>query len=298
MEVLENQYKNLISEIAKVSDLNELIKKHKNFVSNIKKQCLLDEENVTINKKIIAIFDLILRFKSAHDILSTSLLEKHYENLNEENIFLNKVDYTKESIKQIYSLYKEFQNQIIELIHTIEILGKNNLKFLSMKLDFNYFYTFLEKEEEDKKNAMAVNRINAQEERNKILNQKEEIEDSGEKSVNENNIDDFSDKYNSNDDNVNDGTNNNYNYYKNYNRSNNEDNLNFNDSGNNNFNDSGNNNFNDSGNNNFNDSGDNNFNDDRNNNFSDSGNNNFNYSGSNNLNFNVSGNNKNNDNNQ
>ena len=260
LEVLENQYKNLITEIAKVSDLNELIKKHKNFVSNIKKQCLLDEENVTINKKIIAIFDIILRFKSAHDILSTSLLEKHYENLNEENIISKKVDYTKESIKQIYSLYKEFQNQIIELIHTIEILGKNNLRFLSMKLDFNYFYSFLEKEEEDKKNIMAINRINAQKERNKILNQKEQIEDSGEKSLNENNIDDLSDNINNsndnnnNDNNMSDGSNNNYNFYRRYNNSNNEDNFNLNDSENNNFNDSGNNNFNSnvSGSNNFN----------------------------------------------
>ena len=38
-----------------------------------------------------------------------------------------------------------------------------------MKLDYNYYYSYLEKEEEDKKNREAIKRINHEEERKKIL---------------------------------------------------------------------------------------------------------------------------------
>ena len=173
LEVLETQYKKLINELPKVNNLDELIIKHKKFVDNIKKQCLLGEENNQINKKINNIFDIILRFRTIHDVLYNFLVENSYENSNDisSNNYINQNRHKniKEYLQQISILYKDFQNQIIELINTINLLGKDNLKFLNVKLDFNYYYSFLEKEEEEKKNLEAIRRINAEEERRKII---------------------------------------------------------------------------------------------------------------------------------
>ena len=44
-------------------------------MENIKKQCLLDEGNITINKKINNIFDIILKFRNIHDALYNFLIE-------------------------------------------------------------------------------------------------------------------------------------------------------------------------------------------------------------------------------
>ena len=81
----------------------------------------------------------------------------------------SRIKNTKEYLKKIIILYKEFQNQMIDLINTIDILGKNNLKYLSMKLDYNYYYSNIEKEEEDKKNIQTLKKINEEKERRKIL---------------------------------------------------------------------------------------------------------------------------------
>ena len=174
LEVLETQYKKLLNELPKVNNLDELINKHRQFVDNIKKQCLLNEENITINKKINNIFDIILRFRTIHDALYNFLVEQSYENSNDmggNNSYINqnRLKNIKEYLQQIAILYKDFQNQIIELINTIDLLGKNNLEYLKVKLDFNYYYSFLEKEEEERKNMEAINKINAEEERKKIL---------------------------------------------------------------------------------------------------------------------------------
>ena len=173
LEVLETQYKKLINELPKVNNLDELIIKHRNFVDNIKNQCLLDEENTTINKKITNIFDIILRFKTIYDFLYNFLIQRSIENSSKSygNSFMdeNRLKNVKEYLQQIKILYKDFQNQIMELINIITLLGKNNLGYLKMKIDFNYYYSNLEKEEEERKNRDAIKRINAEEERKKIL---------------------------------------------------------------------------------------------------------------------------------
>ena len=64
LKVLETQYKKLIDELPKVNNLNELIVKHRNFVEMVKIQCLLDEHNIVINKKIMNIFDIISKIQA------------------------------------------------------------------------------------------------------------------------------------------------------------------------------------------------------------------------------------------
>jgi hypothetical protein len=50
-------------------------------------------------------------------------------------------------------MFEEFKNQIYELITSLDLIGKGNLKFLSMKLDYNYYYT----ERENEKNYKNEN---------------------------------------------------------------------------------------------------------------------------------------------
>ena len=206
LKVLEAQYKKLLEEIPKVNNLNELIVKHRNFVDMVKKQCLLDEQNIGINKKIVNIFDIILKFRTIFDFLYNFLAEQFFENSSKNfsggNSFgaQNRLKNIKEYLQQISILYKDFQNQIIELINTITLIGKNDLDFLKIKLDFNYFYSNLEKEEEERKNIEAINRINAEEERRKIL----------EESHNENN-DSKTDNFNASNNKYNHSNNNNNN---------------------------------------------------------------------------------------
>ena len=202
LKVLETQYKKLIDELPKVNNLNELIVKHRNFVEMVKKQCLLDEHNIVINKKIMNIFDIILKFRTIYDFLYNFLAEHFFENSSKnydsDNTFgtQNRLKNIKEYLQQISILHKDFQNQIIELINTITLIGKNDLDYLKIKLDFNYFYTNLEKEEEEKKNLEAIKKINAEEERKKIL------EDSHNNFNNDSNSDNYN-KYNDTDNNNN-----------------------------------------------------------------------------------------------
>lgn len=49
--------------------------------------------------------------------------------------------FSKEAYDQISLLFIEFKNEIGELIDSIKLLGKGNLKYLAMKLDFNDYYS-------------------------------------------------------------------------------------------------------------------------------------------------------------
>ena len=208
LEILETQYKKLKNELSKINNLDELISKHKQFVENIKKQCLLNEESFTINKKIFSIFDIILKFKTSFDMLSSSLEEMNYEYLDNnenDNVYINpnRMKNIKLNLKQIIILHKDFQNQIIEFINLLNIVGRNNLKYLSMKIDFNYFYTLIEKEEEDKKNLLAIKNINDEKERRRIINEEDDeyyndinINQNNENNTNNSNINNEKRNYN------------------------------------------------------------------------------------------------------
>ena len=182
LEVLETQYKTIIEKIPKIKKLDELIELHKNFVENIISQCLLNQENSTLYKKIIKIFDLIMRFRTAFDVLTTSFYEFNYENRNNNNndlINLNN-NYTNEAANQISVLFENFKEQITDLINTIEYFGKGNLKYLAMKLDYNDYYSFLEKENENKQEQEMIDKINREEEdRKKYSNNNIDSENDG-----------------------------------------------------------------------------------------------------------------------
>ena len=165
LEVLETQYKKIKSDLSKIKNLDELIKIHKLFVENIKKQCLLDDDNRTLIIKISEIFDIILKFKKVFDVLYSFAFEINYGN----NYNFNRIKNIEDYLKQIYVLYDEYKMKIIEFIEIIKVIGKNNIKYLAMKLDYNYYYSNLEKEQKDKKDLEVVKNINQENIRRKIL---------------------------------------------------------------------------------------------------------------------------------
>ena len=90
-------------------------------------------------------------------------------NMNDNLINQNRLKNIKDYLKQMIILYKDFHTQIIELLNTIKLVGKDNLNYLQIKLDFNNYYSFLEKENEDKKNREAAEKINKEEERKSLI---------------------------------------------------------------------------------------------------------------------------------
>ena len=168
LEVLETQYKKLKSDLSKIKNLDELINIHKTFVENIKKQCLLDNDNKNIIIKISELFDIILKFKKVFDVLYNFVFEINYGT----NYNFGRIKNIEEYLKQIDNLYNEYKIKIIEFIQIIDLLGKNNIKYLSMKLDYNYYST-KEKEKKDKEDLKIIKNINKEDIRKKILNDEE-----------------------------------------------------------------------------------------------------------------------------
>ena len=178
LEVLETQYKKLMKELKSINNLGELINSHNEFIENIKKKCFLDENSIFIHRKLIIIFEIILRFRTAHDVLTNTLLDVQFlqdEDFEENEESLQK-QYIQESIKQISALYDNFKTEIIDLINIIKNFGGNpNLKYLAMKLDFNYYYSFIEKEKEDQEHQLIIEKLE-KEELDKINRKKKEKE--------------------------------------------------------------------------------------------------------------------------
>ena len=200
LEVLESQYKKLLKRIKCINSIDELILAHNEFVNSIKQKCFLDNKNnnnIIIYKKIISIFDIILRFRTAQDVLFSTLLQKisdldegekslnsqNSEEENEININYNKrID---ESIKQITFLYEEFINKIIELINTMKkrLEKQNQRKNLYQDIDYN-----------KNNNIVKTYSIRNNEEINE--NNEQIYGDDPEKNINNTNEDDINYNYN------------------------------------------------------------------------------------------------------
>ena len=253
LEVLETQYKKLIKKIYRVNSIDELILAHNEFINNIKQKCFLDNKdnnNIVIYKKIISIFDIILRFRTAQDVLVSTLLQKltdlddEEKSLNSQNAEEdeNDINYNRrieESIKQITFLYDEFQNKIIELINNMKSFGLN---YLAMKFDFNYYYSNIEKDKEEIEQIKLIENINREQNRIRIEKQKQrqnlykDIEyNNKEKNVNnniniKNNNEDENISENNNEDDIIFNNNINYNNQNNiiYNKYSNNNNININ----------------------------------------------------------------------
>ena len=70
--------------------------------------------------------------------------------------------------------YEGLQLALSEIVwENVDLIGKNNTKYLSMKLDYNYYYSTIEKEKKDKEDLKIIKNINKEDIRKKILNDEE-----------------------------------------------------------------------------------------------------------------------------
>lgn len=74
LEVLETQYKKLVEKFNKIEYLDDLIEIHKDFVSSVIDQSLLNQDNSSLYKKILEIFELIFRFKTSQVLIFIGFL--------------------------------------------------------------------------------------------------------------------------------------------------------------------------------------------------------------------------------
>ena len=65
LEVLETEYKKIIEILPTVKKVDDLIDLHRKFVQSVIEKSLLNSEYSIVYKKILQIFDLIFRFKTA-----------------------------------------------------------------------------------------------------------------------------------------------------------------------------------------------------------------------------------------
>jgi len=224
LEVLETQYKKIIEILPKVSNLNELIDYHEKFIENIIRQCLLNEENSDILKKILNIFDLIINFRTALDVLIRISLEEQFNNYNttenneedDNNQSINlKKRFSNEAFYQISNLFEQFKNEVYNLIISIQSSNQSYLKYLAMKLDYNYYYSFREMEKENKKQEDMIFKLNFEYEKKKkkqmevfnnenddFENEEEEDENYKNNNSNHNNYDEINTNSNVNKDNI------------------------------------------------------------------------------------------------
>ena len=89
LEVLETEYKKLVEKLPQIKKLDDLIQLHKKFVECVIEQSLLNSEYSLLYKKILQIFDLIFRFKTAQDVLITTLFEEYYRNMDNFSVSVN-----------------------------------------------------------------------------------------------------------------------------------------------------------------------------------------------------------------
>lgn len=78
LEVLETQYKKLVEKLGKIEYLDDLIDIHKEFVEAVIDQSLLNQENSSLYKMILEIFELIFRFKTSQVRKVYKILTFHF----------------------------------------------------------------------------------------------------------------------------------------------------------------------------------------------------------------------------
>lgn len=149
LEVLKTQFQNFFADFQNIKNLDELIALHKKFVNDITEQSLLDESSRALHKNIKEIFDLSFRFHTALDVLCSNLYMT--EQFSDASQMDNNYKPLKRATEQINELFEEFKAKMTSLLNTIMVFGNGKLRFLAMRLDFNFYYTTLEKENENKK---------------------------------------------------------------------------------------------------------------------------------------------------
>ena len=76
MQVLECSWQTLLSELAAASDLDTLLHAHSSFLDAIVQKALLGPGDEPIYEALKAVFEAVLQFSKAQDVLYLRLLEQ------------------------------------------------------------------------------------------------------------------------------------------------------------------------------------------------------------------------------
>ena len=76
--------------------------------------------------------------------------------------------FSNEAFNQISDLFEQFKNEVYNLIVSINSSSQDHLKYLAMKLDYNYYYSLREFEKENKKQEEIINKLNYEHEKRRI----------------------------------------------------------------------------------------------------------------------------------
>ncbi|ELU14115.1 hypothetical protein CAPTEDRAFT_224608 [Capitella teleta] len=163
-EVLECAWDELLQKVTEATDLDHIISAHQEFLDNINTRSLLDTQSSKILTQLRTIFDLIIKFEKIQEglyLAATDELEareryqknlKRQEEMGEWGVtgdeeeeeeqrkqeFINAFIPTTRS--QLRLLAESYQNMVQQFLVMLMGIPDINLRFLSVRLDFNEHY--------------------------------------------------------------------------------------------------------------------------------------------------------------
>lgn len=146
VEVHESAWNCFLKCLDKARNLDEIIEAHQVFIDTILERAFLNKDYEKVLQRLLKLLALGLRFKLSQEVLISSAFD---ELQRQENIKMNEMDYqfyylssiSVESMNDIEMIYADFSEEIQIFRKVLVESGKNYLKILSLRLDFNEFYS-------------------------------------------------------------------------------------------------------------------------------------------------------------
>eukprot|EP01135_Chromosphaera_perkinsii_P008737 Nk52_evm70s1444 gene=Nk52_evmTU70s1444 len=166
-EVLECSWTELLCDMEKAQDLDQLIESHSKFLTQVTERSLLSEKSQDMLNQLRTIFDLINQFFEIHSKLFAAGAEENdlranfakraYANTlggqwgttgEEETVENRRRAYFDSSIipgmqNQLCVVSSSFQDMACRFLASVSMCSDINLKFLCFRLDFNEHYSNL-----------------------------------------------------------------------------------------------------------------------------------------------------------
>jgi gamma-tubulin complex component 3 len=146
VEIHESAWNCFLKSVEKARNFDEILSAHSNFLQTILERAFLNKENEKILQRLHKMLALGLRFKFSQEILIKSAFDEldRQERMKEgdsENQFYFLSCISVESVNDIEMIYADFCEEIQLFRKLLHDSAKAYLKILSLRLDFNEFYS-------------------------------------------------------------------------------------------------------------------------------------------------------------